>query len=159
MVLFDDKNYKVVDSVKFYKEGEIFNLLDMRGALEIWCGAHIIDIVVIEKVHSMPGQGVASTFKFGLVYGMQIATVVCKQLPNTFVTPQKWTKEIHQGIKSDLKPKEKSQVAMSQLFPTVDFKGPRAKKHHEGLTDALLLAEYWRRQSRRTAGQAEKAET
>ena len=47
---------------------------------------------VIEKVHSMPQQGVASTFKFGMNYGQWLGILAALQIPYIEVTPQKWMK-------------------------------------------------------------------
>ena len=44
----------------------------------------------IEKVHSMPGQGVASTFKFGASYGALRMLLTCAAIPYEEVTPAKW---------------------------------------------------------------------
>lgn len=50
------------------------------------------DIAILEWVHSMPGQGVASTFKFGYNYGMWngfLSSVFKKVI---LVSPQMWQK-------------------------------------------------------------------
>lgn len=66
--------------------------------------------------------------------------------PATFVEAAKWSKEIHQGIDSNLKPKAKSQIATERLFPGQDLRATeKSKKPHEGIVDALLIAEYGRR--------------
>ena len=46
--------------------------------------------MVVENVHSMPGQGLSSTFKFGMACGIirGVAGSLC--LPLTLVTPQQW---------------------------------------------------------------------
>lgn len=66
--------------------------------------------------------------------------------PVTFVEAAKWSKEIHQGIDSNLKAKAKSMIATERLFPKADLRATeKSKKPHEGLVDALLIAEYGRR--------------
>lgn len=99
----------------------------------------------IEKVHSMPGQGVASTFKFGFAYGSQRACIEAVKIPYTLVTPQSWTKETHRGIPLHLKPKERSEIAINRLFPSLDLNGKFNKTQMVGIRDAILLAEYGRR--------------
>lgn len=48
--------------------------------------------VVLEKVHSMPGQGVASTFTFGQGYGQLQGVVAALGLQCIEVLPNKWMK-------------------------------------------------------------------
>ena len=50
--------------------------------------------VFIEKVHSMPGQGVASMFNFGKGYGIWIGILAALKISKTLVTPQEWKKEM-----------------------------------------------------------------
>ena len=92
--------------------------------------------VYIEKVHSMPSQGVSSTFKFGYSYG-----AVCGQVTSTFgrfidVTPQKWKKHFNL-IGED---KDASRLLALELFPKAANKLKRKKDH--GRADALLIAKY-----------------
>ena len=47
-----------------------------------------VRFAVIEKVHSMPGQGVASTFKFGMNYGFLRGLLITHRIPFQEVTPQ-----------------------------------------------------------------------
>lgn len=101
----------------------------------------------IEKSQPMPRQGVSSVFKYGRTFGMIEALVSAAGIPYEMVTPQKWTKEMHKGIEKSIPPKDRSRIALSRLFPEVDLRvSERAKKPHEGLMDALLIAEYGRRQ-------------
>lgn len=63
----------------------------------------------------------------------------------TMVEPNKWAKEMHQGISNNLKPKAKSEIAVKRLFPKLIRsipKTPRSKKLHDGMVDALLIAAY-----------------
>ena len=45
---------------------------------------------VCESVHSMPGQGVSSSFKFGINRGHIEMGLVSAGISHEFVTPQKW---------------------------------------------------------------------
>ena len=47
-------------------------------------------MVAIESVHSMPGQGVASTFKFGKNFGEWLGILATLKIPYYLVTPYKW---------------------------------------------------------------------
>lgn len=96
---------------------------------------------MIEKVHSMPKQGVASSFKFGVNYGMLRAFLVAAGMRFEEVTPRTWQKAI--GIsprkknETGVQWKNRLKAKAQQLFP------------HEHVTlkvaDALLIAEYCKR--------------
>lgn len=91
---------------------------------------------VIESVHSMPGQGVSSSFKFGIAFGMAIAIMERINCPWMLVTPQKWKKEM--GLTSD---KDLSLNMARELWP----EAPLARKMDNGRAEALLMAEWLRR--------------
>ncbi len=92
---------------------------------------------VIESVHSMPGQGVSSSFKFGMAFGMAIAIMERINCPWQLVTPQKWKKDM--GLTSD---KDLSLAMARELWPTA----PLARKMDNGRAEALLMAEWLRKQ-------------
>jgi crossover junction endodeoxyribonuclease RuvC len=101
---------------------------------------------VLEKVAARPGQGVCSMFKFGRVYGALQALLAAHQIPSFEVTPQKWQAEMLEGIpviqktsgKKDTK--KMALLAAQKLFPSLTI-----PKKHDGLVDALLIAEWGRR--------------
>ena len=94
---------------------------------------------VIEKVGSMPGQGVSSTFKFGTNFGTWIGRLEALEIPFDFVTPQKWKKVMFDSMpKGDVK--EMSRSRALRLFPNMAEKLKRKKDHHRA--EALLLAQY-----------------
>jgi hypothetical protein len=103
---------------------------------------------IFERVHAMPGQGVSSMFTFGHNVGMVEGILRAFGVPYSTVTPQTWQKEIHAGIDKKLDPKERSRQAAVRLFPHSDFrKSDRCKKAHDGIVDAVLIAEYARRKN------------
>jgi len=93
--------------------------------------------VIIEMVHSMPGQGVSSSFKFGMAFGAAIAITERFNCVWHMVTPQKWKKALQ--LDSD---KNKSLDLARQLWP----EAPLLRKKDNGRAEALLLAEYLRRE-------------
>lgn len=103
---------------------------------------------VIEKVHSMPGQGVKSMFSFGQNYGFLRACLIAAQIPFDEITPQAWQKEL--GIVGRKKGEPKSQLKerlrqkAQQLFPQEDM-WHRTLGEQRAKCDALLLAEFCRR--------------
>lgn len=89
---------------------------------------------VIESVHSMPKQGVVSSFKFGRNYGFLRACLIAAEIPFEEVSPQKWQQVM--GCRSRGN-KNVTKAKAQQLFPT--------QKVTHAVADALLLAEYARR--------------
>lgn len=96
---------------------------------------------VVEKVNAMPGQGVVSMFNFGQNYGFIQGVLKAYAIPYELVTPQKWKKEF--SCTSD---KNTSIEVCKRLFPSVNLKATeRCRKDHDGMAEALLIAEYGRR--------------
>lgn len=117
-------------------------------------------VCAMEDVHSMPGQGVATTFTFGHNVGFLHGLLVAFKIPYTLVTPRKWQKEMWiaadhvettiKDKKGDPKrivlPKPTSINAATRLFPSVDLrKSERSKTPHDGKCDSLLIALYAKR--------------
>lgn len=95
----------------------------------------------LEKVGAMPGQGVVSMFNFGQSVGYIKGVLESFRIPYQEVTPQKWKREF--SLTSD---KAKSAEVCRKLFPDVSLLAtPRCKKPHDGMAEALLMAEYARR--------------
>jgi hypothetical protein len=88
----------------------------------------------IERVHSMPKQGVASSFKFGQSYGFLRGLLIACGIPFEEVSPVKW--QTAMGCRSG-GDKNVTKARAQQLFPDVKVTHANA--------DALLLAEYCRR--------------
>lgn len=88
----------------------------------------------IERVHSMPGQGVASSFKFGQSYGFLRGCLNGLDIPFDEVTPQKWQASMGCRTKGD---KNVSKSRAQQLWPGL--------KITHAVADALLICEHGRR--------------
>lgn len=101
------------------------------------------DAAVLELVHSLPKQGVASTFSFGVGFGVLKGVLAGLGIPYSFLTPQEW-RRIAQvpGRGGD---KGSSRIRASQLFPTQCELFARAKDH--GRADAALIAYAYIRKS------------
>jgi len=89
---------------------------------------------VIEHVHSMPGQGVASSFKFGMNYGMLRAFLIAHRIPFVKVTPSVWQRTLKCLSKGD---KNVTKAKAQERFPDME-------KITHAIADALLIAEYAR---------------
>lgn len=99
------------------------------------------DWTVLEQVHSMPGQGVASTFKFGRNFGVWLGVLASFQLPFQLVTPQAWRKGLMS--KGDgATTKEQSLAVARRTWPQETiFK----RQKDNGRADAALMALYARK--------------
>ena len=95
----------------------------------------------LEKVGARPGQGVVSMFSFGQSVGYIKGVLESFRIPYQEISPQKWKKEF--GLNSE---KAASAEVCRKLFPDVSLlASPRCKKPHDGMAEALLMAEYARR--------------
>lgn len=125
-------------------EGKVEALIDLSKLTEpdivSWLKLYRESLVfcIIERVHSMPGQGVSSSFKFGRSYGLVTGIVMGLQIPFGEVTPQVWQKEFSIGKHaSKTEHKRALRQRAQELFPT--------QKITANTADALLLAEFCRR--------------
>ena len=95
----------------------------------------------LEKVSAMPGQGVVSMFSFGQSVGYIKGVLEAFGIPYQEITPKKWKSEF--GLNSD---KAASAEVCRKLFPDISLLATeRCKKPHDGMAEALLMAEYARR--------------
>lgn len=98
-------------------------------------------VCCLEKVGAMPGQGVVSMFSFGQSVGYIKGVLEAFKIPYQEITPQKWKREF--GLTSD---KAASAEVCRKLFPEISLLAtPKCKKPHDGMAEALLMAEYARR--------------
>ena len=121
-----------------------FTLNEFAEALKVIDDPHCF--TMIEEVKAMPGNGGTSMFNFGKSYGEMIGIMCGAFQPFELVLPTKWQKEF--GLirkktrggnpESSTDKKNRHKVVGSRLFP-------KTKMTH-AITDALLIAEYCRRQ-------------
>ena len=101
----------------------------------------------LEKSQAMPGQGVTSTFNYGAGYGAIRASLQIACIPFQEIHPMKWKKEF-----ALIKKEKADSVAVArQLFPNAPLvreKRGGGEMMLDGRAEALLLAEYCRRQTR-----------
>jgi crossover junction endodeoxyribonuclease RuvC len=121
--------------------------------LDLAALTHIIrdaapELVVIEKVHSMPGQGVSSTFKFGQGYGALLGITAALSIPTELVTPQRWKGTVLAGTAKD---KQAAIAYCRRAFPDVPLIMKGCRKPHDGVADALCLLQFGLREFMRTA--------
>lgn len=88
---------------------------------------------MLERVSSMPGQGLSSTFKFGQSYGFLRGLLVSLRIPFEDVTPATWQGYLKCRSKGD---KNVTKAAAQRKWP--------GEKIIHATADSLLIAEYCR---------------
>jgi crossover junction endodeoxyribonuclease RuvC len=88
---------------------------------------------IIERVSSMPGQGIASSFQFGVGFGSVLSVLQALHIPLEFVTAAVWKRSY--GLSKD---KHASLHKARLLYPAAEL---HLAKHH-GRAEALLVARY-----------------
>ena len=89
--------------------------------------------ICMELVHSMPNQGVASTYQFARAVGVISAVAELTNYPFHLVTPQKWKKYFH--LTSD---KNESLDLARSFWPEAKL----IRKKDGNRAEALLIALY-----------------
>lgn len=98
-------------------------------------------VCCIEAVHSISGQGIASSFRFGQTYGYLLGLLEAFGISYQPITPQKWKKEF--GLNSD---KTGSVEVCKRLFPGVSLlRTERSRKDDDNMAESALLALYAKR--------------
>lgn len=109
--------------------------------------------VVFEKLGVIFGSSKQTAFSMGYQSGVVETACVAYALPYTKVRAVDWQKQMFQGVttinkvgSSAKNTKAMALVAIQRIFPNVKLTATsRATKPHDGLIDALLMAEYARR--------------
>lgn len=149
IVIFDGKDFGSY-AMPLKIEGKN-RMVDFDGVHELLF--HITDVytdahIYLERAVSF-GMGVKGAYNYGRGFAAIEIAIELLKMRVTYVEPAKWTKEIHEGISSDLKPKAKSLIAVKRLFPNLVGKLPKNRngKILDGPIDALLIAAYGHRRS------------
>lgn len=93
------------------------------------------DVVCLERVHAMPKQGVASTFNFGMGYGIVQGVVLALNIPLVYINPNDWKTY----FKLRGKDKDMARTLAQEMYPFIDL----SKKKHIGRADALLITKHY----------------
>jgi crossover junction endodeoxyribonuclease RuvC len=88
---------------------------------------------MVERVSSMPGQGIASSFQFGIGFGSILGVLQALHIRIEFVTAVVWKRSY--GLSKD---KHASLHKARLMFPTAELHLAK----HEGRAEALLIAHY-----------------
>lgn len=108
--------------------------------------------VVFEKLGVIFGSSKATAFSMGSQLGATEMLCVSQMVPYTKVPAKQWQKDMFMGVNEITNAKGKRDtkamalVAVKRLFPNLKLTfGERATKPHDGLVDAVLMAEWARR--------------
>lgn len=113
--------------------------LDILSILNLFQRFHP-NFTMIEKVHSMPGQGIASTGRFMYNAGIIRGILIGMGLSHDLVTPQQWKKTMLCGTKKE---KIDAIVKVLNIFPKAKLKRTeRCKKYHDGMAESVLIGMY-----------------
>lgn len=89
----------------------------------------------VEQVSAQPGNGAAAAFTYGWMCGGLETCLIAARVPFTYVTPQRWKKEM--SCPAD---KDGARMRASQLLPAFAHNWPLKK--HDGRAEAALIALY-----------------
>lgn len=93
------------------------------------------EVVYIEKQQAMPNQGVSSTFKTGLNYGLYLGLFVALGIKYVEVSPRKWKKDLKVSSDKDLA-RAKADYLLPQASHCWEL------KCEDGVAESALIA-YW----------------
>lgn len=111
---------------------------DVAGLNDMLAGIVLLEeprLAVVEDVHSMPKQGVVSSFTFGHVTGVLHAALGAAKIPMHLVSPASWKRVMRLS-----RDKDASRQLASRLFPACSAQW--ARKKDDGRAEAALLAYY-----------------
>jgi crossover junction endodeoxyribonuclease RuvC len=150
MVLGVDPGLNGALALRFENDIEIFDIpthqitvnRKKKQQIDLYAFANWIDIhrntikyAIIENPHSMPGQGVSSSFNFGFTCGVAQAMIASALIPIHLVRPVTWKKQL--GLSKD---KDACRLRASERFPKYSELWQLVK--HDGRAEATLLTLY-----------------
>ena len=118
---------------RLHGKGQQIDPYSLASALLDLCHGRSASAVV-EAVAAMPGQGVASTFRFGESVGVVLGVLGALQIPVRMVTPGRWKKAA--GILG--RDKDAARTLAIQLHPEIADQLTRKKDF--GRADAVCIA-------------------
>ena len=102
-----------------------------------------LTICYLEKSQPFPRIPAQVNFKVGKAFAIIETLLIVNKIPYHLTPPVTWTKEMHKGIKKELKSKEKSLLAAKRLFPDIEkLAATKSGKILDGLIDAALIGLY-----------------
>lgn len=137
----DTNEAQVWDFPKLEKEIDVMTLFG-RMIDDITNGGSV-DLVVKELVHALPKQSTVAGFKFGVNCGVARSFAGALHARLEYVSPQRWKKYFNINGVDRPQLKELAVLKARNLFPKL---ANTLIKSKDGRSEALLLAEYGRRE-------------
>ena len=125
---------RLLDAIPMPLVGKDIDAHGIRDFIDAW--GNSTAVVALEEVHSLPRQGVASTFTFGMGYGIVIGVALGAGYAMRMVRPAEWKRLV--GIPAGSE-KDASFAKATMLFP--DMRDRWKLKKHDGVAEAALIAE------------------
>lgn len=138
--LLEDGTPEFVLPLPVYEDS--IDVLELAEVLADYKGQYDI-VAMIEDIIPMPRQGVKSTVKNGFIHGALRATLDLCGHGFYNVSPKEWQSVMLAGLRNGTS-KEKSIVVASALVGADKIATPTGRPH-DGLADAVCIAEYCRR--------------
>jgi Holliday junction resolvasome RuvABC endonuclease subunit len=138
IALYNEK-MSVVDAIRtpvyqLKKGKQSTKIMDMYSICKI-LNKFDPDHIFIEQQQAFPKQGVISTFKTGVGYGMYLGLMSVSGYAHTIVPPKTWKKKL--GVGAD---KDDARKRASELMPYA--RDLWQKKCEDGLAEAAMIAYY-----------------
>ncbi len=145
-VVIDDAGQIVVKhKVPMLVSAKGKNQYNIQRMVEIVSEHLPLQFVCLELIHSMPLQGVVSTFKLGFGLGLWEGILTALKVPYTMVSPQRWQKTILCDFNRDII-KQASVMYAQKIWPQERWMATeRSRVPDNNLTDAACLAMYARK--------------
>lgn len=138
-ILHEDNSIEFIDFKTNKLKGYIQKLVsEIAGPMGL---DNLPQMAAVEKVHSMPGQGVKSVFSFGQRLGELEGMLQTLDLGYDQIRPVAWQKAC--GVKPKSGKKGVHEV-ISKLYPKAELLGPQGGIK-DGRCDALGIAHYLRK--------------
>lgn len=114
------------------------------NSLAAWLAAYkgYATVVVLERQQPMPKNGSIASFRLGQMYGALLGMLSTMNFRVELVSPKAWKEAILPGTAKD---KAAAVAYCGRAFPAVNLILPRCRVAHDGMADALCIAEYGRR--------------
>lgn len=97
---------------------------------------------VIEQQQAMPKQSPKSSFTIGLGYGKLLGALEAQGIAHQPVRPRQWKDKV---LRSTAKDKDAAIAHAHRIAPGVDLKPGQKRTAHDGMADAICLADYAQR--------------
>lgn len=98
------------------------------------------DLVVLERQHPMPKQGLTSTFSIARGFGLWEGIAAALGMPVLVVSAVTWQKLVLRAIPGE--GKARAVLAAENRLPELVLSPGRMRKAHSGLADAACIALY-----------------